>query len=90
MDWTSKLTFQLINNYKENANLWDTTDPNYYNKLAKQEAWISIATHLNTTTEECKKKMQSLLASLRREKGKIINRRRKGDGKLIIKLFLSN
>ncbi|KAF2881584.1 hypothetical protein ILUMI_24589 [Ignelater luminosus] len=79
MEWTSKLTFELINKYKENANLWDANDPNYYNKLAKQEAWIAIATYLNTTTDECKKKMQSLLASLRREKGKIINRRKEGD-----------
>nr|CAH7716259.1 unnamed protein product [Callosobruchus chinensis] len=40
----------------------------YYNKIKKYDAWVSIAEVMACETTEVKKKMESLLASFRREK----------------------
>jgi hypothetical protein len=55
----------FIDKYRETPILWDPRHEEHYNKLQKNDAWVELA------TEECKRKLASLLASLRREKAKM-------------------
>lgn len=71
MGWTNKSTIDLIELYKSQKVLWDPKHDEYYNKFSKNEAWDFIAKEMQMDAEECKRKMISLLASLRREKVKI-------------------
>jgi len=50
--------------------LWDSNNPKYCNKLHKHGAGKRIAQGMGTVPEECKKKMDSLLSSFRRERGR--------------------
>jgi len=50
--------------------LWDSNNPKYYNKLHKHGAGKRIAQVMGTVPEECKKKVDSLLSSFRRERGR--------------------
>lgn len=61
--------------YEEKPILWD----HCYNKLKKNDAWVELANEMEIDTEECKKKLTVLLASLRREKAKVNTS--KGTGK---------
>ena len=79
MEWTQENTLGFIQLYEKMSVLWDPNHPQYYNKLHKHDAWEEIATAMGTVTEECKKKMTSLLSSFRREKGRI--RKSRGTGK---------
>jgi hypothetical protein len=63
--------------------LWDPKNPKYYNKFAKNDAWTELAESIEADVEDCKKKMQSLLSSLRREKTKVSNSQRTGKGKQV-------
>ncbi|KAL5239114.1 hypothetical protein ACI65C_006524 [Semiaphis heraclei] len=73
MDWDSKLSFELIEEYRLHEVLWDPRNPSYFSKNAKHDAWCSISKKLNKDVEEVKKKMLSLQGSFRRENAKIKN-----------------
>jgi hypothetical protein len=81
MEWSQAKTLFLIENYKNKPILWDLRDPQHYNKLKKYDAWQGLARSMETTEEECKRKITSLLASLRREKGKMTKSSVTGKGK---------
>jgi hypothetical protein len=51
----------------------------YFNKLRKLGAWEELRKEMNRPVDECKKKMESLLSSLQREKMKM--RKSSGTGK---------
>jgi len=51
----------------------------HFNKIRKQDAWEELGKEMNTSADECKKKMENLLSSLRRKKMKI--RKSSGTGK---------
>lgn len=48
--------------------MWDAKHPQHYNKILKNDAWVELATALHCSIDDGRKKMPSLLASLRREK----------------------
>lgn len=79
MEWDHESTLSFIDKYKKHCILWDPKDPHYYNKLKKQDAWETLAQEVGMPWEGCKKKMNNLLAALRREKMKI--NKNKGTGK---------
>lgn len=79
MEWNEESTLLLIETYRNYEILWDTKHPLYYNKIRKNDAWEEVAKQLGTTDEACKKKMTSVLATLRREKSKI--KKSEGTGK---------
>lgn len=82
MEWSQEKILLFIEAYRLKTNLWDPQDPQHYNKLKKHDAWQQLAEEMNTNQEECKRKMTSLLASLRREKAKITKSKGTGTGKL--------
>ena len=51
----------------------------HFNKIRKQDAWEELGKEMNRPVDECKKKMENLLSSLRREKMKM--RKSSGIGK---------
>jgi len=51
----------------------------HFNKIGKQVAWEELGKEMNRHVDECKKKMENLLSSLRREKMK--TRKSSGIGK---------
>jgi hypothetical protein len=53
--------------------------PMHFNKIKKQDAWQELGKEMNRPVDECKKKMDNLLSSLRREKMKM--RKSRGTGK---------
>lgn len=71
MEWSNDSVLQLINAYRIRPVLWNSLDSYYKNKNKKEDAWRELADMLNTDIAEIKKKMQSLLASFRRERQKL-------------------
>ncbi|RZF48460.1 hypothetical protein LSTR_LSTR009144 [Laodelphax striatellus] len=71
MEWSKENILEFIDLYKETTVLWDPRDPFHYNKVKKNEAWEDIAREIGRSADECRRKMEYLLAALRREKMKI-------------------
>jgi len=67
---------ELIGLYKRKEIIWD---PMHFNKTGNQDVWEELRKEMNRPVDECKKKMENLLSSLRREKMKM--RKSRGTGK---------
>nr|CAH7750463.1 unnamed protein product [Callosobruchus chinensis] len=78
MQWDHDKTLYFIERYKAYNVLWDPAHGHHYNKIKREDAWSEIAEEIDSTVDICKKKMTSLLASLRRERQKIKKSREKG------------
>jgi len=53
--------------------------PNAFYKIRKKDAWEGLGKEMNRPVDECKKKMENFLSSLRRKKMKM--RKSSGTGK---------
>ncbi|XP_037292813.1 uncharacterized protein LOC115444139 [Manduca sexta] len=73
MDWSQEKCLLMIEAYRNFRCLWDPTYENYKNTTFKQDAWREIAKQLECNVEEVQKKMDSLLASYRRERKKTMS-----------------
>ncbi|KOX69001.1 hypothetical protein WN51_06752 [Melipona quadrifasciata] len=71
MEFSKKDTLEFIELYCKKSLLWDLKNPNHYNKMRKEDAWQEIAQEMKRSVHQCKKKMEYLLAALRREKMKM-------------------
>ncbi|XP_030757802.1 uncharacterized protein LOC115883585, partial [Sitophilus oryzae] len=80
MDWSQEKVLSFIQCYKNRPILWDPKHSKHYNKRKKFYVWAELAKEMNTPEDECRRKMMSLLASLRRERAKIAKSRRSGKG----------
>lgn len=69
--WSNEKILKFIELYRSKLVLWDSKNPNYYNKFSKHDAWEELATAMDISTDDCKLKINSLLSSFRREKTKI-------------------
>jgi 5'(3')-deoxyribonucleotidase len=67
MEWTEGSGIEFIEIYKRKEIIWDPKHPKHFNRIRKQDAWEELRKEINRTVE-CKKKMDNLLSSLRREK----------------------
>ena len=67
MEWNREKCLQLIDSYEKYEVLWNPKNGLYYNKLKKYDAWRAIDEAMECVQGEAKKKMDSLLASFRRE-----------------------
>jgi hypothetical protein len=76
MGWNQENVVKLIELDKKKEIIWDSKHPMHFNKIRKQDAWEELGKEINRPVDECKKKMENLLSSLRREKKKM----RKGSG----------
>ena len=79
MESTDDFTIKFINLYEQHPVLWDVS--NCFNKIKykKAEAWDSISGELKVNVAELKK-MNSLLATYRKVRQKIIDPGRSGSG----------
>lgn len=81
MNWNNENVIKFIEAYKEKQVLWDPSHKSYYNRNLKQEAWDELSVEMECPVGELKKKMDYLLAALRREKSKIAKTSTTGKGK---------
>jgi len=79
MEWTQESVIEFIELYKRKEIIWDPKHPMHFNKIRKQIAWEELGKEMNRPVDGCKKKMENLLSSLRREKMK--TRKSSGKGK---------
>ncbi|XKL64919.1 hypothetical protein PGB90_005005 [Kerria lacca] len=70
VNWSQEHILHFIDAYKQKDILWNPKNRFYYNKIKKTAAWAELAAEIGHPVEECKKKMEYLLANLRREKMK--------------------
>lgn len=70
-EWDHERILYFIDLYHECPELWDPRDKNYHMRNKKQDAWEKIAAKLKCNVDAAKAKMNSLLSSFRRERGKI-------------------
>lgn len=86
MEWTDEKVLVLIEEYKSRPGLWEPNHPHYKYANRKNEYWRSLANAVQTNVAEVKKKLNSLLASFRRERAKV----KKTSGKSSKEVFKSN
>lgn len=71
VEWTNDLVIRLINEYKQRPELWDCAHELYRVPTAKYEAWSELAIAFECDIADLRKKLNSVFASHRREKGKV-------------------
>jgi hypothetical protein len=71
MEWTQESVIELIELYTRKEIMWDPKHPMHFNKIRKQDMWEELGKEMNRCIDECEKKMENLLSSLRREKMKM-------------------
>lgn len=81
MEWDQEICMQLINEYKNKEVLWNPRDSAYYNKIKKEDAWRELSEKIGKSSEEVKKKIESLKGSYRREKARVKTSMGTGKGK---------
>ncbi|XP_054007409.1 uncharacterized protein LOC128891708 [Hylaeus anthracinus] len=70
MDWSNETTLLFIELYKKNTCLWNPMDKNYKLRCVKNNAWKDICSVVKCSPHEARRKLESLLASFRRERNK--------------------
>ncbi|XP_017781837.1 PREDICTED: uncharacterized protein LOC108566460 [Nicrophorus vespilloides] len=71
MEWSIQKTLQLIEQYHLKPILWDSSNCFYKQYNKREEEWTSLADIFSTSPSEIKRKINSLLASYRRERIKL-------------------
>jgi hypothetical protein len=72
MEWSEDLVLQFIEAYRDRPVLWDMTHKFFKIKSKRNDAWEELATLFNISGCEAKKKVNSILASFRRERRKSV------------------
>ncbi|XP_075987812.1 uncharacterized protein LOC142984233 [Anticarsia gemmatalis] len=71
--WTNDVVLRLIDLYRSNECLWDTSNDSYKNKKLKNETWNEIALIMNLPRREVELKIHSLRSQFIRERKKFKN-----------------
>ncbi|XP_048480504.1 uncharacterized protein LOC105387752 isoform X3 [Plutella xylostella] len=71
MEWTNKQVVRLVREYERHPEVWDSTHELFRVFTAKHEAWEDMAKKFNCEVIDLKKKMNSVLASHRRERCRV-------------------
>lgn len=77
MEWSRDMAKALVRLYKEKDCLWNPQNQDHYQKSKRNDAWTEIAAELTVlydnlvSINDCKKKMDCILSSFRREKIKV-------------------
>ncbi|XP_050345627.1 uncharacterized protein LOC126770310 [Nymphalis io] len=69
--WTNELTETLIDLYRKQTLLWDSSDVDYKNKNKKKDAWKTISDIMGLHELEIQRKIKNLTAQFFREKKKL-------------------
>jgi hypothetical protein len=79
MEWAEENVIGFIELFKRKETIWNPKHPMYFNKIQKTRCMGVTWKKTNRPVDECKKKIENLLPSLRREKTKL--RKSSGTGK---------
>lgn len=71
IEWTNEAAIQLVEEYRKKPELWDRKHDLYRVHTAKYEAWSELAKTFDCDIADLRKKLNSLLASHRREKARV-------------------
>ncbi|XP_012239669.1 uncharacterized protein LOC117232586 [Bombus vosnesenskii] len=77
MDWSKDMGLSLVNLYKNKEVLWNPGNSEYHQKNRRHDAWQEVADELSliikkpVSSLECKRKMDTILSSFRRERVKV-------------------
>lgn len=71
VEWTPTLVVRLVQEYERRRELWDVGHDLYRVHTAKHELWEELAAIFDCEVPDLKKKLNSILASHRREKAKV-------------------
>ncbi|XP_076766448.1 uncharacterized protein LOC143433171 [Xylocopa sonorina] len=77
MEWSKDMGYTLVRLYRNKEIIWNPQNPEYHQKDKRNDAWQELATELSAVIKkpvsalECKRKMDAILSSFRREKGKV-------------------
>jgi hypothetical protein len=55
-EWTEANTLHFIELYRSKETLWNAKHPRHFNKILRNDAWEELASELNKTAEEARKK----------------------------------
>lgn len=72
MEWPNEDTEQLIDLFREHPILWNSNKSGFKVNAQKSEAWENIAKIMGKSSADVRRKMNSLMASFRRERLKRI------------------
>ncbi|XP_077288983.1 uncharacterized protein LOC143913201 [Arctopsyche grandis] len=72
LEWSRHHTVTLIRALKKNEILWNSSSKNFKDRRKKAQAWESIECEVGIPVDLCKRRVESLFASCRREKNKIL------------------
>jgi len=65
MEWTQERVLIFIKGYNREEIIWDPQHPLHFNKIKKQDAREELAKEINSSVDECKKKIWNIFSSLR-------------------------
>ncbi|XP_013196532.1 uncharacterized protein LOC106139605 [Amyelois transitella] len=71
LGWNQDTVMRLVDEYRKKPELWDTSHDSYRVQTAKYGAWSQLAAMFECDVADLRRKMNSILASLRREKIKV-------------------
>lgn len=71
MEWTNNLVIKLVQQYEARPMLWNPNHELFRILSAKIDAWEELSTNFDIEISDLKKKVQSVLASHRRENGRV-------------------
>ncbi|XP_053610573.1 uncharacterized protein LOC128675291 [Plodia interpunctella] len=71
LGWSQSTVIRLVEEYKKRPELWDIAHESYRKQTTKYEAWSEMAAIFDCDIADLRRKMNSILASLRREKTKV-------------------
>uniref|UniRef100_A0A0A9WZ15 Trigger factor n=1 Tax=Lygus hesperus TaxID=30085 RepID=A0A0A9WZ15_LYGHE len=69
--WTEEDCLRLIELFRDHDVLWDPKHMSFYKKGMKEDSWNEVAAAIGRSRDQVKNKIQSLMASYRREKAKV-------------------
>lgn len=71
IEWKTRQVVALLRAIKKQESLWNTSSKYYKHKQRKELAWQIVEKEVGLHVNACKRKLESLLASFRRERNKI-------------------
>jgi len=76
--WSRAKALKLLEEVEKRPVLWDGKNPSFYGYASKEPAWEEVSAAVGFGKEECRRKMESLKGSYRRERRRILTAKNGG------------
>lgn len=82
MEWSNDLVIEFLELYEKEPIIWNPRDPNHKNRNCINDAWKRIGDNISVacTTNELKKKKDSLMSTFRKLASKVKGSKMTGSG----------